>query len=132
MGDTSTQAKMDTAINQRLSAISAANVPLIMGEIGDPTPSPGNDGGNGNNQRSARSIIKLAPTYGYGIQWWHLTGDSNTEITFSLMANKSQAPWSAALTGAGLSETGTMYWNLSKNKPNLGKFTGDYAASNCR
>lgn len=136
LGDTSDQTKMDNAVRNVFTNLNAANVPLILGEIGDPKPSNGNDGGNGNNQRAARSAISLGPQYGYGLQWWHLTGDSNAELTFSLMLDKTKAPWDA-LTSTdtsthGLSQTGLSFWNLSHNKPNLGVSSGDVAsASHC-
>ena len=130
-GDTSTQANMDSVVQSSLAGVSAANIPLIMGEMGDPSPSAGNDNGTGNNRRAAISTIKYAPQYGYGLQWWHINGDSNATLTFSLMADKTKAPWSAALTGTGLTDTGLQFWNLSHNKPALGKFVGNLADSHC-
>lgn len=137
LGDTSDQTKMDNAVRNVFINLNNANVPVILGEIGDPSPANGNDNGTGNNQRSARSAISLAPQYGYGLQWWHLTGDDNGQITFSLMQSKT-APaasvWNALTNTSanrGLSTTGLSFWNLSQNKPNLGKFTGNLSASSC-
>jgi hypothetical protein len=75
--------------------------------------------------------MDYAPEAGIGMIWWHATGDSGNFLTYSLMADRHQAPWSAATTGAGLSNGGLRFWNVSKHHPDLGAFTGNLADSHC-
>ena len=46
------------------------------------------------------------------------------------MAERHEAPWSAATTGEGLS-TAAAALEASKNQPAPTRFTGDLAAGNC-
>ena len=108
------------------------NVPVVIGELGDPlTLDEGTAGLPIWNRVGARAVMSEAPGFGVGMLWWHATGDSGNFLTYSLMADRHQAPWSAGTSGAGLSNGGFRFWAASKNAPNLGPFTGDLAASNC-
>lgn len=108
------------------------NIPVVIGELGDPlTLDEGTAGLPIWNRVGARAVMSEAPGFGVGMLWWHATGDSGNFLTYSLMADRHQAPWSAATTGAGLSNGGFRFWAASKNAPNLGPFTGDLAAGNC-
>lgn len=115
-----------------LSYIRDHNIPVVIGELGDPlTLNEGTAGMPIWNRNGARAVMTAAPEYGVGMLWWHATGDSGIFLTYSLMADRHQAPWSAATTGAGLSDGGQRFWNVSKHAPNLGRFTGDLSRSNC-
>lgn len=108
------------------------NLPVVIGELGDPlTLDEGTAGLPIWNRVGARAVMAEAPGFGVGMLWWHATGDSGNFLTYSLMADRHQAPWSAGPTGAGLSNGGFRFWAASKNAPNLGPFTGDLSASNC-
>jgi len=108
------------------------DIPVVIGELGDPlTLDEGTSGLPIWNRYAARAVISEAPQFGIGMLWWHATGDSGNFLTYSLMADRHQAPWSAATTGAGLSNGGFRFWAASKTAPNLGPFTGDVSRSNC-
>lgn len=108
------------------------DIPMVIGEVGDPlTLDEGSAGQPIWNRYGARSVIALAPEFGVGLIWWHGTGDSGIFLTYSLMAERHQAPWSAATTGEGLSDGGRRFWEASKAQPAPTKFTGDLAAGNC-
>ena len=108
------------------------DIPVVIGELGDPlTLDEGTAGLPIWNRIGARAVIDEAPSRGIGMLWWHATGDSGNFLTYSLMADRHQAPWSAATTGAGLSDGGLRFWNASKHAPNLRPFTGNLAAGNC-
>ena len=109
------------------------NVPVVIGELGDPlTLNEGTAGQPIWNRIGAYAVMDYAPSNGIGLLWWHATGDSGNFLTYSLMADRHAAPWSAGLTGQGLSTAGQKFWQISKNKPNLGTFTGDLSKSNCK
>lgn len=108
------------------------DLPIVIGEVGDPlTLDEGSAGQPIWNRHGARAVIELAPEYGTGLLWWHATGDSGVFLTYSLMADREQAPWAAAATGEGLSDGGRRFWAASKNQPDRGRFTGDLSAGNC-
>lgn len=108
------------------------DIPVVIGELGDPlTLNEGTAGLPIWNRVGARAVMTAAPEYGVGMLWWHATGDSGVFLTYSLMADRHQAPWSAAATGAGLSDGGRRFWNVAKHAPDLGRFTGDPARANC-
>jgi mannan endo-1,4-beta-mannosidase len=107
-------------------------IPVIIGEVGDPlTLDEGTAGQPIWNRIASKAVIADAASYGIGMLWWHATGDSGAFLTYTLMADRHQPPWSAAATGAGLSDGGRRFWEASKHQPQLGPFTGDLAASNC-
>ena len=121
-------------VNHRdaLQYLKAHNIPVVIGELGDPlTLDEGTAGLPIWNRIGARAVMDYAPDAGIGMLWWHATGDSGVFLTYSLMANRHQAPWSAARTGAGLSNGGLRFWAASKHAPDLGPFTGDLSAGNC-
>ncbi|MEZ5320875.1 MAG: cellulase family glycosylhydrolase [Microthrixaceae bacterium] len=96
------------------------DIPLVIGEFGDPlTLGEGSAGPPIWNRIGARAVMDLAPRYEVGLLWWHATGDSNNSLTYSLMADRHRAPWSAAGDGNGLSDGGRRFWNVSKNPPAL-------------
>ena len=108
------------------------DIPMVIGEVGDPlTLDEWNAGQPIWNRYGARSVMALAPEFGVGLLWWHGTGDSGVFLTYSLMAERHEAPWSAATTGEGLSDGGRRFWEASKNQPAPTRFTGDLAAGNC-
>lgn len=124
--------KSRAAHKAALEYFKANNIPVVIGEFGDPlTLSEGTAGPARWNRIGANAVLDYAPENGVGLLWWHATGDSGNFLTYSLMADRHQAPWSAALTGEGLSATGQKFWQISHNKPNLGKYTGNYSGSNC-
>jgi len=122
-----------------LDYLKANHVPVYIGEFGDPmTLGEGTAGQPIWNRIGAHAVMDYAPGDGIGLLWWNATGDSSVFLTYSLMADRHAAPWSAALTGAGLangpspnSNAGTQFWQISHNKPNLGRFTGNLADSHC-
>lgn len=122
-----------------LEYLKANHVPIYIGEFGDPmTLNEGTAGQPIWNRIGAHAVMDYAPGNGIGLLWWNATGDSGVFLTYSLMADRHAAPWSAALTGAGLangpspnSNAGTQFWQISHNKPNLGRFTGNLADSHC-
>ena len=117
---------------EALTWLRTHNVPVVIGELGDPlTLEEGTAGLPIWNRIGARAVMDYAPQNGIGMLWWHATGDSGVFLTYSLMADRHQAPWSAANTGAGLSNGGLRFWNASKHKPDLGAFTGNLADSGC-
>lgn len=70
-----------------------------------------------------------APAYGVGILGWH--ANSNWDDTFHLT---SSGPFNAVdnwTSPTNLTDFGKKLWALSKNKPKLGAFTGNYADSRC-
>jgi hypothetical protein len=108
------------------------NIPMVIGELGDPlTLDEGSAGQPIWNRYGARAVIDLAPQFGVGLLWWHGTGDSGVFLTYTLMADRHQAPWAAGPTGEGLSDGGRRFWEASKAQPAPTKFTGDLAAGNC-
>ena len=108
------------------------DIPVVIGELGDPlTLDEGTAGLPIWNRVGARAVMAAAADYGIGMLWWHATGDSGVFLTYSLMADRHRAPWSAGTTGAGLSDGGRRFWNASKHAPDLGPFTGDLGRSNC-
>lgn len=107
-------------------------IPVIIGEIGDPlTLSEGTAGSPQWNRWGAYNTIAQGPQRGIGILWWHATGDSSVFLTYSLMADRHAAPWSAASSGAGLSTGGLKFWQMIKALPAPATFTGNLAQSNC-
>jgi len=110
------------------------DIPMVIGEVGDPlTLDEGSAGQPIWNRLGARAVISLAPEYDVGLIWWHATGDSGIFLTYSLMADRHAAPWSAATTGEGLSDGGRRFWEASKAvaaRPPAA-FTGDLSASAC-
>lgn len=115
-----------------LEYLKANKIPVVIGELGDPlTLNEGTAGQPIWNRIGAYAVMDYAPSNGIGLLWWHATGDSDKFLTYSLMADRHQAPWSAATSGVGLSAAGQKFWQISKNKPNLGKFTGNLRDSGC-
>lgn len=135
-------ATSDARHKQVIDTLSAKNIPMIVGEFGDPLaqngnqlhsgdPSPGAVAGNPDiNRNGSNAVMKYAPAAGYGLLWWHATGDSNAFQVYSLTKNL-QSPWGAIANQSILSSSGQTFWNLTHpNKPVV-KFTGKYADSGC-
>lgn len=123
-------------------ALARKKVPMVVGEFGDPLaqdgsplnsgdPSPGAVAGNPDiNRNGANAVMKYAPQYGYGLLWWHATGDSNSFIVYSLTKNM-QSPWGAVNNQSILSPAGQTFWNITHTNKAPVKFTGRYADSGC-
>ncbi|MFN8016350.1 MAG: cellulase family glycosylhydrolase [Acidimicrobiia bacterium] len=111
--------------------LASKNIAVLIGEIGDPlTLNEGTAGSPAQNRIGAYAAMKYAPANGFGILWWHATGDSSVFLTYSLMQDRS-APWPAATTGQGLSAAGKTFWDLTHPKKTTAKFTGNIADSHC-
>ena len=123
-----------TKANHReaLEYLKEHDIPIVIGELGDPlTLDEGTAGQPIWNRLGAYAVMEAAPANEIGLIWWHATGDSGAFLTYSLMADRHAAPWSAATTGEGLSDAGKKFWEISQHPPDLGPFTGDLASSNC-
>ncbi|QRK06433.1 cellulase family glycosylhydrolase [Archangium violaceum] len=70
-----------------------------------------------------------APAYGVGIIGWH--GTPNWDDTFFLTSSGQFHAVNDWSNPTNLTDFGKKLWALSKNKPKLGAFTGNYADSRC-
>ncbi|EPX59706.1 hypothetical protein D187_002450 [Cystobacter fuscus DSM 2262] len=70
-----------------------------------------------------------APAYGVGILGWH--ANSNWDDTFHLTSSGQFNAVDNWTSPTNLTDFGKKLWALSKNKPKLGAFTGNYADSRC-
>ena len=124
-----------------INRLSAMNIPMVVGELGDPLNEfgqpltalgyPGVAGNPTQNRIGANAVISYAAPAGYGLLWWHATGDTNSSITYSLTTRKI-APWLVNSSNLSeLSATGRRYWDVSHQNHILGKFTGNLKNSNC-
>lgn len=125
-----------------IDALVAKNIPVIIGEFGDPLkqdgtplhlgdPSPGAVAGNPDiNRIGANAVMKYAPAAGYGLLWWHATGDSNSFIVYSLTKTMT-SPWDAINNQSILSPAGQTFWNITHQNRATVKFTGNLSESNC-
>lgn len=120
-----------TQTGQYMQQIVNSGVPLISGEFGVDVRTPNDQ----NRRDAANAVIDFGRAYGIGALWWHGNGDTNTEVFNSLKKIGYPTSVGAAFFVDGnpnnLSEFGQKFWDLSHSPPNLGKFTGNYALSNC-
>lgn len=117
--------------------VKAAKLALIIGEIGYTVDGTTTAGSYAQNVRGFNEAMQYAPAMGIGMLWWHAThGQYGVDPywlkngTSKTYLNKTGAFYEGG-NSANLSPAGQQFWNLSHNKPNLGMFTGSYAASGC-
>lgn len=112
--DNFNEVKSRAAHKSALEQIKANKIPVVIGEFGDPlTLNEGTAGPPIWNRIGANAVMDHAPANGVGLLWWHATGDSGVFLTYSLMADRHAAPWSAATSGTGLSAAGRKFWELT-------------------
>ncbi|ATB34355.1 hypothetical protein MEBOL_007857 [Melittangium boletus DSM 14713] len=108
-----------------VKSVQSKNLALIVGETGwDKT--------NSDVPRlKAGSMVAFnnAPAQGVGIVAWH--GTPNWDDTFNLTQSGQFHAVNDWTQPTNLTDLGTVLWQLGHNKPQLGTFTGSYAASNC-
>ncbi len=134
----------DLTHQQYINKLVAKNLPMVVGEFGDPLKDdgsplratdptvPGVAGNPDQNRIGANAVMSYGPSSGYGLIWWIATGDSNQGIVYSLTKDKS-SPWTVTSANAAtkLSPAGKRFWDLSHQNHNLGKFTGNLSSSGC-
>jgi mannan endo-1,4-beta-mannosidase len=108
-----------------IDAVHAKGLAMIVGEFGYTTDGSSTAGDYAMNVTGTNAVYNVAPGKGVGMLWWHGTHNDK----YSLKADNGPF-WEAGNSG-NLSVPGQKFWNLSHNKPNLGVFNGNYAASNC-
>ena len=119
----------DASIKQYLGNASAKNIPIIVGEFGDPlTLNEGTAGPPIQNRIGAYAVMKYGPENGYGLLWWHATGDSSNFLTYSLTKDRS-APWVKGTSN--LSDGGKAFWEVTHRNTPRTKFTGNLSQSGC-
>lgn len=112
----------DSSIKNYIEKLSAKNIPMIVGEFGDPLSlNEGTAGPPIQNRIGANGVMKYAPNYGYGLLWWHATGDSSNYLTYSLTKDRT-APW--VRDTSNLSDGGKTFWEISHRSTTRTKFTG--------
>lgn len=105
------------------------NLPVIIGEFGYQYNGGSGTGSYQRDYNGAQTTFDNGPSNGIGMIWWHATGDSNTELKYSLKS--TDATFYDFGNGNNLSPAGQRLWNIGHNKPNLGNYTGSLSASNC-
>lgn len=122
------------------------NLPMVIGEFGDPLKDDGTGltasdpvppgvavaGNPDYNRVGANAVVKYAVPDGYGLLWWHATGDSNGGITYSLTKDKT-SPWTVTAANAAtkLSPSAKVFWDLSHQVRSKTKFPGNVSSSGC-
>ncbi|WP_375754406.1 glycoside hydrolase family 5 protein [Corallococcus exercitus] len=108
-----------------VKSVQSKNLALIVGETG------WNKTDADVPRLKAGSMVAFnnAPTYGVGIIGWH--ANPNWDDTFFLTTSGQFHAVDHWTTPTNLTDFGKALWNLSKKKPSLGAFTGDYRNSHC-
>lgn len=134
----------DATHQQYINRITELNIPMVVGEFGDPLKDdgsplhatdptvPGVAGNPDQNRIGANAVMSYGPSAGYGLIWWIATGDSNAGIVYSLTKDKT-SPWTVTTANAAtkLSPAGKRFWDLTHPARPIAKFTGNLAASGC-
>jgi len=111
-----------------IRSVKAKQIALIATEVGYITMS-GSGSINAARERAFNYMLELGPTFDVGLLWWHATGDSTEESTFSLKQDGSGF-WSGDSDG-GLTEGGTLFWNFSQDNESIRRFRGNVSVSGC-
>ncbi len=135
----------EAQLQQYMIRLSEKKIAMIVGEFGDPLlqngepfmvrVDPKTDGIAGSptqNRIAANAVLKYAAQLGYGMTWWIATGDQNNKITYSLTKDMT-SPWTVTQANAAtkLAPAGKLFWDVSHQSHNLGKFTGNIRDSGC-
>lgn len=119
----------DESMKTYIEKLAAKNIPMIVGEFGDPlTLNEGTAGPPIQNRIGAYAVMKYGPQNGYGLLWWHATGDSGNWLTYSLTKDRT-APW--VKDSSNLSDGGRTFWDVSHQPRPKVRFTGNLSQSGC-
>jgi mannan endo-1,4-beta-mannosidase len=105
--------------------VQAKGLAMLVGEFGYTINGTSTAGSYAQNLAGANSVFTEAPKLGIGALWWHATHGDN----YSLKLDGGAFYEGGA--DVGLSPGGQQLWELSHNKPDLGRFDGELSASNC-
>jgi mannan endo-1,4-beta-mannosidase len=108
-----------------VQSVQAKNLALIVGETGWNT----SDADVARLKAGSMVAFNNAPAHGVGILAWH--GNPNWDDTFNLTKTGQFTGVDNWTTPTNLTDFGTVLWKLAHAPPNLGAFTGSYAASRC-
>lgn len=111
------QSQLDTRMRNYLDHVKAANVPLLVGELGShPPPVPLTDWDAGQDA-AVETVFRIAPGYGVGTLWWH--GDDGSSYFLLTQGGSGSCSWE----GLGDPSTGCVNPTLTR----YGRLLYDYA-----
>ncbi len=111
------QTAFEAEVNNVVAATVAAEIPVVVGEIGFDWDSE-RQYTNFNypaERFGALAALKIAPQNGYGIAVWHANGASPTAMFFGLK-NSDQETFAQPSPSENLSELGELFWTLSQEQ----------------